>query len=70
MHLVENWKEAWKWFSVQAITAALVWEMLPLETRALLPDAIEPHVSAIFLVIAAIGRVIDQQGKTTDVDTE
>jgi hypothetical protein len=70
MHLVENWKEAWKWFSVQAITAALVWEMLPLETRALLPDAIEPHVSAMFLVVAAIGRVIDQQGKTTNVDTE
>lgn len=68
MHLVENWKEAWKWFSVQAITAAFVWEMLPEETKALLPDAIEPHVSAAFLIIAAVGRVIDQQKATPDVD--
>jgi hypothetical protein len=68
MQLVENWRQAWKWFSVQAITAALVWEMLPLETRALLPDSIEPHVSAAFLVIAALGRVIDQPSKHVDVD--
>jgi hypothetical protein len=70
MQLIENWQQAWKWFSVQAITAALVWEMLPQETRALLPDVIEPHVSSIFLVVAAIGRVIDQQKVTPYVDTE
>lgn len=68
MRLVENWKEAWTWISVQAITAAFVWEMLPEETKALLPDAIEPHVSAVFLIIAAVGRVIDQQKATSDVD--
>jgi hypothetical protein len=70
MQLVENWKEAWKWFSVQAVTAAFVWEMLPAETQALVPDAIEPHVMAFFLVVAAIGRVVDQQKKIEDVDTE
>lgn len=70
MKLVENWKQAWTWFSMQALTAALVWEMLPQETRELLPDSIEPHVGALFLVVAALGRVIDQQKVKPDVDTE
>jgi hypothetical protein len=68
--LVENWKEAWTWFSVQAVTAAFVWEMLPLETKALLPDVIEPHVTAFFLVVAALGRVIDQQKVKPNVDAK
>lgn len=71
MKFVENWKEAWKWFSVQAITAAFVWEMLPEETRSLLvPDALETHVSAILLAVAAFGRVVDQQRAKPDVDAE
>jgi hypothetical protein len=70
MKLVENWKEAWKWFSVQAVTAAFVWEILPAETKALVPDVIEPHLTAFFLVVAAIGRVVDQQKQAQNVDTE
>jgi hypothetical protein len=66
MKLVDNWKEAWSWFSVQAVTAAFVWEMLPAETKALVPESIEPHLTAFFLVVAALGRVVDQQKKVQD----
>jgi hypothetical protein len=68
--LVENWREAWTWLSIQVVTAAFVWEMLPAETKALLPDSIEPHVTSFLLVVAAIGRVIDQQKVKPDVDAE
>jgi uncharacterized membrane protein len=70
MKFVDNWRDAWKWFSLQAVTAAFVWEMLPPETQALVPDSIEPHVMAFFLVVAAIGRVVDQQKVKPDVDAE
>lgn len=66
MKLVDNWKQAWSWFSVQAVTAAFVWEMLPAETKALVPDSIEPHLTAVFLVVAALGRVVDQQKKAQE----
>lgn len=66
MKLVDNWKQAWTWFSVQAVTAAFVWEMLPAETKALVPDSIESHLTAVFLVVAALGRVVDQQKRAQD----
>lgn len=74
MKFVENWKQAWRWFSVQAIGLAFVWETLPQETKealfVLVPDAFEPHVTSILLVAAVFGRVVDQQKVKPDVDTE
>jgi hypothetical protein len=74
MKFVDNWKEAWTWFSVQAISLAVIWETLPQENKevffSFVPDAVEPYVTTILLVVAAIGRVIDQQKAKPDVDTE
>ena len=36
MKLVPNWTKAWKWFSVQAIAFAALWETIPLEAKAVL----------------------------------
>jgi hypothetical protein len=74
MKLVENWKEAWTWFSVQAISLAFIWEALPQETKdslfVLIPDVAEPHVTAILLVAGLFGRMVDQQKQAKNVDTE
>jgi hypothetical protein len=65
MRLVENWKEAYKWFSVQLITVALIWTTLPQETQqhilVLVPDVVEPYIVAILLLAAVVGRVVDQK---------
>lgn len=74
MKLVDNWKEAWSWLSMQFLTAAFVWVALPQETQdtmlSWLPDGIEPNVTSILLVAAAVGRVIDQQKVKPDVDNQ
>jgi len=74
MKLVENWKEAWKWFSVQAISLAFIWEVLPDETKEtiflVVPDAVEPHVTNILLGLAVLGRLVDQKRASPNVDTK
>lgn len=74
MKLVENWKEAWKWFSVQAISLAFIWEALPDETKEtfflLVPNTVEPHVTSILLGLAVLGRLIDQKKLNSNVDTK
>lgn len=65
MKLVSDWKEAWRWFSVQAFAAIValpfVWVALPADVKGFLPDTAEPW---IFMAIAAaglIGRLVDQK---------
>jgi hypothetical protein len=61
MNFVENVKDAWKWFSIQLIGFAFIWEMLPDETKdAVTPDLIEPYVTAALLIAAAYGRLVKQ----------
>ena len=67
MRLVPDWREAWKWFSVQAmaILAALpvVWMSLPADLKAHVPN----EWGLVIFIIVAIGgiggRVIDQKPK-------
>lgn len=70
MKLIPNWRDAWRWFSVQAlaILAAepLVWAQLPADVKAMLP----PDWRTIFFVTIAfggiLGRLVDQSGKKQD----
>jgi hypothetical protein len=74
MKLVDNWKEAWSWLSMQFLTLAFIWVALPEDTQTVivswLPDGVETHVTSILLVAAAVGRVIDQHKVKPNVDTE
>ena len=68
MKLVENWRHAWKWFSVQLVALAGTIQLsvlaFPDTLKQYLPDW-ALHASALFLLGAAIlGRLIDQ--KKTD----
>ena len=60
MHLVKNWKSAWRWLSVQFIALAALWETIPLEAKAVLSADTQSWVTFGLLVAAGLGRMIDQ----------
>jgi hypothetical protein len=65
MKLVENWKQAWRWFSVQALAAVvalpIVWPLLPADVRGWMPDAWEPYALMVVAAGGIIGRLVDQK---------
>lgn len=60
MKLVSNWKQAWKWISVQMIAFAALWETIPLEAKAVLDPSTQSWITLGLLVAAGVGRMIDQ----------
>ncbi len=70
--LVEDWRRAWRWFSVQAmaISAAVLgaWAVFPEDLKALLPSRAVQGLAAALLLIGIVGRVVDQ-GRRPPPDT-
>ncbi len=66
MKMVEDWKSAWRWFSVQALTIIaaipLVWPMIPPDVQAWLPEQYRPYVILALALGGIVGRVVDQKG--------
>lgn len=64
MRLIDDWRQAWRWFSVQAgavvVLLPVAWEALPDETKALIPDAWLPWIVSAVGVAVVIGRLIPQ----------
>ena len=60
MKLVENWRSAWKWLSVQFIAAQVVWQTLPAEATAVIPAEWHGTITLALAVGALVGRMIDQ----------
>lgn len=67
MNLVEDWKQARKWLSVQIPIAGAgllgAYTALPQEWRALIPEWVIVTSAIVFLVGGALGRVVDQGAK-------
>lgn len=65
MKLVEDWKEAHKWLSVQVLTilaaTPFVWIALPEDIKAMLPPEWRPWVLSILAIGGLIGRLKDQK---------
>ena len=65
MTMVEDWKSAWRWFSVRTLAAIavlpLVWPMMAAGVRALLPVAYRAWVLAALALGGIAGRLIDQK---------
>lgn len=64
MILIDNWRNAWRFASVWAMTAATAlqgaWLALPDELRVLLPSWL-PHTTAIaLLALGVVARVVKQ----------
>jgi protein-S-isoprenylcysteine O-methyltransferase Ste14 len=64
MKLVDNWKQAWRWFSIQALALVallpVVWPQLPPQVTAWVPEAWRPWVVVIIAIGGIAGRLIDQ----------
>lgn len=67
---VPDWRSAWKWFSVHALTVAGVlpatWCSLPAEWRAVVPVHIMAIATFITAALGVIGRITDQKSKPDD----
>ncbi len=60
MKLVPNARQAWKWLSMHFIALAAIWETLPPEAVAVIPDPWRGWVTLVLLVGAGLGRLVDQ----------
>jgi hypothetical protein len=64
MRLTEDWKDAWKWFSVQlpiVNTAFLAtWAALPAKFQDILPVGVVIGIAVALLIAGVVGRVINQ----------
>jgi hypothetical protein len=62
--LVPDWRQAWRWFSVQSMALAgavqATWVMIPEDMREAVPGAWVAGITAGILVLGVIGRLIDQ----------
>jgi len=65
--LIENWKSAWRWFSVQALVvlAALpvIWTTLPDDLKADVPQSWVKWIMMIVAIGGLAGRFVQQTGK-------
>jgi hypothetical protein len=66
MKLVDGWRGAWRWFSMQALAvlalAPVVWATLPPDVRAWVPQDWQPWLLVAIAVGGIAGRLIDQNG--------
>ena len=72
MKLVPNAASAPRWFSMQLLTiiAALqvAWETLPPDALALIPEGWRGYITLGLVLLAMVGRVIDQGTATPPED--
>lgn len=64
--MVEDWKDAWRWFSVQlaAFLAVLpfVWASLPYDVKDYVPDEWRPFIVSAVAIGVIVGRLKAQPG--------
>lgn len=66
MKLIPNWRQSWRWFSMQSMVIAgamqTSWLALPPDLKEVIPVTAVLGVAAAVLVLGVIGRLIDQGG--------
>lgn len=64
MKLVDNARQAWRWFSVQAMAIIavlpLIWEQMPPEVLAVIPAVWLPWIAAGMALLGLVGRLVKQ----------
>lgn len=65
MKLIDKWKTAWRYWSVQAMAMALalqgVWLSLPEAIRLTLPKWVVTAITSVILILGLIGRITQQE---------
>lgn len=64
MNLIPNWRRAWRYYSQQAMAAAVAiqatWAALPADLRDTIPAWLVTGLTIAILVLGIIGRLVDQ----------
>ena len=64
MKLVPNYKDAWKWWSMQLLVLngllQGIWEAMPPDALAVIPQDWRGYITIGLLVLAGVVRLIDQ----------
>ncbi|MBY6255731.1 MULTISPECIES: hypothetical protein [Enterobacteriaceae] len=64
MMVIENWKQSWKLFSVQALAVAgtipVIWSQLPDDVKAMIPASWMGAITAVVAVCGIVGRLVKQ----------
>lgn len=67
MKLVDDAKQAWRWFSMQAMALAVAvlgaWEVIPADMKASIPAQYVTYVTLGLLVFGIAGRLVKQGEK-------
>ena len=70
IELIEDWRKAWRWFSVNAMVAAGAiqgaWLQVPDDMKAHIPSYLVSGATIAFLVLGIAGRLIKQDKETED----
>ena len=65
MRLVEGWRKAWRWYSVQALSLLallpVIWTELPADAKAFIPPSWQPWILAALAVAGMVGRLWPQE---------
>lgn len=66
LNLVDDWRRAWTWFSVQAMVVATAiegaWTEFPQTMQTILPESVAHKVAVAALFLGIFGRLL-KQGK-------
>jgi hypothetical protein len=67
MRLIDEWRGAWRWFSMQAMALAAAlqgaWAALPDDMRQHVPGRIVTAATLALLVLGIGGRLVKQKGR-------
>lgn len=65
MKIIPNARRAWRWFSVQAMAAALAieaaWANLPMDLKASIPESAVTYGTMALLALGIVGRLVQQE---------
>lgn len=64
MKLVDDWKSAWRWFSMHALVLAgiipTVWAELPPDLKTTIPPGAMGTITAVIAACGVVGRLVNQ----------
>jgi hypothetical protein len=70
--LVDNWKQAWRWFSVQAnllnMAFLATWALLPAKFQDALPEWLMFSIAGTLLALGVAGRLVTQDKPAPGAD--
>ena len=68
LKLVDNARNAWRWVSMQAMTAAIAvqgaWMFVPSDMKSSIPPNVVQYATLALLALGVVGRLVKQKEPT------